>query len=51
LGVIYGMVQNQARLWAFIYDFRLFGYLCIAILPMILLLRRVKTGKTLSGAL
>ncbi len=45
LALLYNVVQAQARLWAFIYDFRLFGYLCLLILPMILLLRRVKPGK------
>ena len=46
LALIYNLVQAQARLWGFVYDFRLFGYLCIAVLPMILLLRRVKAGKS-----
>jgi DHA2 family multidrug resistance protein len=43
LALVYGLVQSQARLWAFIYDFRLFGYLCLFILPMILLLKRVRS--------
>jgi DHA2 family multidrug resistance protein len=50
LAVIYSLVQAQARLWAFVYDFRLFGYMCIFILPMILLLRRVKSAKGPTGA-
>lgn len=45
LGILYRGVQEQAKLTAFIYDFRLFGVLCLFILPAILLLRRVKPGK------
>jgi DHA2 family multidrug resistance protein len=49
LGIIYDGVLEQARLWAFIYDFRLFGVLCLLVLPAIFLLKRVKPGKQMAG--
>jgi len=42
LGLLYDLVQQQARLWAFVYNFRLFGVLCLACLPVVFLLKRLK---------
>jgi DHA2 family multidrug resistance protein len=41
-GLIYGTLLNQASLWAFVENFRLFGLLCLACLPLVLLFKRVQ---------
>jgi DHA2 family multidrug resistance protein len=41
-GLIYGMLQGQASLWAFVENFRLFGLLCLCCLPLIWLFKKVK---------
>ncbi len=43
-GLIYGTLQGQASLWAFVENFRLFGILCLCCLPLVLLFKRVKRG-------
>ncbi len=50
LGVIYELVQHQARLWAFVYNFRLFGLLCLACLPVVFLLKRLRHGAAPAAA-
>jgi MFS transporter, DHA2 family, multidrug resistance protein len=42
LELIYELVQQQARLWAFVYNFRLFGLLCLGCLPVVFLLKRLR---------
>ena len=42
LRLIYNTLQNQATLWAFVENFRLFGLLCLACLPLVLLFKRVQ---------
>ena len=41
-GAIYGVLDQQAHLWAFVDNFYLFGLLALAGLPMLLLLQKVK---------
>ncbi len=41
-GAIYGMLINQARLWAFVENFRLFGLFCLICLPLVLLFKKVR---------
>ena len=41
-GLIYGTLQSQASLWAFVENFRLFGVLCLCCLPLVLLFKRVR---------
>jgi len=40
---IYASLLDQARLWAFVENFRLFGILCLICLPLVFLFK--KTGK------
>ncbi|HLP78137.1 MAG TPA: DHA2 family efflux MFS transporter permease subunit [Candidatus Paceibacterota bacterium] len=42
--LLYLKLQQQANLWSFVEDFRLFGVLCLVCLPLILLFKRVKPG-------
>ena len=42
--LIYGELLQQANLWSFVEDFRLFGLLCLVCLPLILLFKRVRPG-------
>ena len=39
---IYGQLLKQSTLWAFIDSFRIFGLLCFAVIPLLLLFRRSK---------
>lgn len=43
-GIIYNVLENQARLWAFVENFRLFGIFCIGCLPLVLLFKKVRKG-------
>ena len=43
-GLIYDTLLSQSSLWAFVENFRLFGFLCLLCLPLILLFKRVKRG-------
>jgi DHA2 family multidrug resistance protein len=42
--IIYGRLLDQARLWAFVDNFRLFGLLCLACVPLVFLFKRAKPG-------
>jgi hypothetical protein len=42
--IIYGIVQQQAQLAAFVDNFRLFGFICILCVPLVFLFRRVQAG-------
>jgi DHA2 family multidrug resistance protein len=44
LQLIYAQVLQQASLWSFVDNFRLFGVLCLVCVPLILLFKRVKRG-------
>jgi MFS transporter, DHA2 family, multidrug resistance protein len=41
-GLIYGTLIQQATLWAFVENFRLFGVLCLCCLPLVLIFKKVK---------
>ena len=41
-GLLYNLLQGQASLWAFVENFRLFGVLCLACLPLVLLFKKVQ---------
>jgi DHA2 family multidrug resistance protein len=43
-GLIYNTLLSQAQLWGFVEDFRLFGILCLACLPLVLLFKKVGRG-------
>jgi DHA2 family multidrug resistance protein len=45
LGLVYNSLVQQARLWAFVEDFRVFGFMCLACLPLVFLFRRVQRGQ------
>jgi DHA2 family multidrug resistance protein len=42
--LLYGKLLQQANLWSFVEDFRLFGVLCLVCLPLVLLFKRVPRG-------
>jgi DHA2 family multidrug resistance protein len=43
-GLLYGALLNQASLWAFVENFRLFGLFCILCLPLVLLFKKARRG-------
>jgi DHA2 family multidrug resistance protein len=43
-GLIYSTLLGQSSLWAFVENFRMFGFLCLLCLPLVLLFKRVKRG-------
>ncbi len=43
-GLIYNTLLNQSSLWAFVENFRLFGFLCLLCLPLVFLFKRAKRG-------
>jgi DHA2 family multidrug resistance protein len=43
-GLIYNTLLSQSSLWAFVENFRMFGFLCLLCLPLVLLFKRVKRG-------
>ena len=42
--LIYGQLVQQASLWSFVEDFRLFGLFCLVCLPLVLLFKHVRTS-------
>jgi len=38
----YGQLVKQSTLWAFIDSFRIFGVLCLAVIPLLLLMKKIK---------
>jgi DHA2 family multidrug resistance protein len=48
-GLLYGTALNQAALWAFVENFRLFGVFCLACLPLVFLFKRVRKGTSAAG--
>jgi DHA2 family multidrug resistance protein len=44
LAMVYNSLLQQASLWAFVENFRWFGILCLACLPLVLLFKRVQPG-------
>ncbi len=49
--LIYGMLLDQARLWAFVENFRLFGVLCLACLPLIFLFKKARRDAGPTGGI
>ncbi len=45
LGLLYNDLLNQSSLWAFVENFRLFGFLCLVCIPLVLLFKRVQRGQ------
>ena len=43
--MIYQTLDQQAHLWAFVDNFRLFGLLALGCIPLIFLFKRVQHGK------
>ncbi len=41
-GLIYNALLGQSSLWAFVENFRLFGFLCLLCLPLVFLFKRVR---------
>jgi DHA2 family multidrug resistance protein len=48
--LLYGKLLQQANLWSFVEDFRLFGVLCLVCLPLVLLFKRVRRDRKPVGA-
>jgi DHA2 family multidrug resistance protein len=44
-GLLYNLLVQQANLWAFVENFRLFGVLCLVCLPLVLLFKHVQRGQ------
>src|SRR5437660_953771 len=42
--IIYSRLLDQARLWAFVDNFRLFGLLCLACVPLVFLFKKAKSA-------
>jgi DHA2 family multidrug resistance protein len=45
LHLLYGNLIQQASLWSYVEDFRLFGLLCLVCIPLILLFKKVRAGQ------
>ena len=43
-GLIYNTLLQQSSLWAFVENFQLFGFLCLACLPLVFLFKQAKPG-------
>jgi DHA2 family multidrug resistance protein len=43
-GLLYGIVQQQANLFAYVDTFRLLGFLCLLCVPVVFLLKKAKPG-------
>ncbi|HSU52498.1 MAG TPA: DHA2 family efflux MFS transporter permease subunit [Candidatus Dormibacteraeota bacterium] len=41
--ILYNTLLGQASLWAFVENFRLFGFFCLCCLPLVFLLRKVRS--------
>jgi MFS transporter, DHA2 family, multidrug resistance protein len=44
IGIMYGIVQQQSVLFAYIDVFRLLAFLCLLCVPVVLLLKKAKAG-------
>ena len=47
--LIYMQLLQQAKLWAFVDNFRLFGLLSLCCIPLVFLFKKVKPGKSNAG--
>jgi len=44
--MFYGVIQQQAMMLSFIDDFRIMGYICLAMIPVMFILKKAKPGKS-----
>ncbi len=50
LFLLYSQLHQQSQLFAFVYDFRLFGVLCICSIPLVFLFKSIRGKKVAAGA-
>jgi DHA2 family multidrug resistance protein len=50
LGIVNGMVQQQARLWSYVDDFRYLALVCFACVPIVFILKKAMAKKGAVGA-
>ena len=50
LAMLYRTVQQQAALLSFVEAFRIMGFLFLAIVPLVLLMRKVRQARPVAGA-
>ncbi|MBU6399014.1 MAG: DHA2 family efflux MFS transporter permease subunit [Verrucomicrobia bacterium] len=43
--IIYNLLDHQAHMWAFVDNFRLFGFLCLGCVPLVFLFKRVTPAR------
>ena len=48
---IYGQLVEQSNLWAFIDSFRVFGALTLAVIPLLLLMKKIKKSNYVSSVI
>ncbi len=44
--MFYGVIQQQAMMLSFIDDFRIMGYVCLGMIPVMFILKKAKPGKS-----
>ena len=49
--MFYAALQGQAMMLSFLRDFRIMGYVCLAMIPFMFILKKAKPGKGKSGAM
>jgi DHA2 family multidrug resistance protein len=47
--ILYGILQQQATLLTYVYNFRLFGIVCLICAPLVFLFKKVRQGKAPVG--
>jgi DHA2 family multidrug resistance protein len=50
LGIISGLVDQQARLWSYVDDFRYLAVVCFACIPIVMMLKKAVAKKGAVGA-
>jgi DHA2 family multidrug resistance protein len=50
LGIVNGMVEQQARLWSYVDDFRYLALVCFACVPLVFMLKKAVARKGAVGA-
>jgi DHA2 family multidrug resistance protein len=48
--LVYSSLLKQAALWSYIHNFRIYGILCLILIPTAFLFKNVKTDKTSAGS-
>ncbi len=49
LGMLYGTLVRQAALWSYVDAFRFLAFLCLACIPLVLLLKNVRRGRPVAA--